>query len=81
MHILYQADFRHNFFTLKTPQNIYLSWRKNRTESHFSKPTSTCKDPTAANHIMCVVTPKYIQPLSSLHQIANFSLGRDMIFQ
>ena len=38
MHILYQADFRHNFFTLKTPQNIYPSWRKNRTESHFSKP-------------------------------------------
>ena len=38
MHILYQADFRHNFFTLKTPQNIYPSWRKNRTLSCFSKP-------------------------------------------
>jgi hypothetical protein len=26
-------------------------------------------------------TEKYIQLLSSLHQIANFSPGRDMIFQ
>jgi hypothetical protein len=23
MHILYHADFRHNFLTLKTPQNMY----------------------------------------------------------
>jgi hypothetical protein len=38
MHNLYQADFRHSFFTLKTPQNIYTSWRKNRTLSCFSKP-------------------------------------------
>ncbi len=38
MHNFYEADFRHNFFTLKTPQNIYPSWRKNITKSHFSKP-------------------------------------------
>ncbi len=38
MHNLYQADFRHILFILKTPQNIYPSWRKNRTESCFSKP-------------------------------------------
>jgi hypothetical protein len=38
MHNLSQADFRHNFFTLKTPQNMFPSWWKNRTLFHFSKP-------------------------------------------
>ena len=42
---LYRADFRHNFFTLKTPQNMYPSWRKNRTESHFSKPNFDMQGP------------------------------------
>jgi hypothetical protein len=45
MHNLSQADFRHNFFTLKTPQNMYPSWRKNRTESHFSKPNFDMQRP------------------------------------
>ncbi len=26
MHILYQADFRHNFFTLKTPYNYLCTY-------------------------------------------------------
>jgi hypothetical protein len=45
MHNFYEADFRHNFFTLKTPQNIYPSWRKNRTKSHFSKPNFDMQGP------------------------------------
>ena len=45
MHNLSQADFRHNFFSLKTPQNMYPSWRKNRTESHFSKPNFDMQGP------------------------------------
>jgi hypothetical protein len=44
----------------------------------------------AENHIKSMVTPnylffigpeKYIQPFTSLHQIANSNPGRDMIFQ
>ncbi len=61
MHNLYQADFRHNFFTLKTPQNMYPSWRKNRTESHFSKPNFDMQGPQLLEIIYCVwVTPKYL---------------------
>jgi hypothetical protein len=60
MHNFYEADFRNNFFTLKTPQNIYPSWRKNRTKSHFQNLTSTCKDPSAANHIISMVTRNYL---------------------
>jgi hypothetical protein len=35
----------YNFFTLKTPQNIYPSWRKNRTKSLFSKPNFDMQGP------------------------------------
>jgi hypothetical protein len=45
MHNFYEADFRHNFFTLKTPQNICPTWRKNRTKSHFSKPNFDMQGP------------------------------------
>ncbi len=88
MHNLYQADFRHNFFSLETPQNIYLSWRKKRTESHFSKPFFDMQGPDCCKSYNVYVDPqnfffigteKFIQPLSSLHQIANFSPGRDMM--
>jgi hypothetical protein len=91
MHNLYQADFRHNFFTLKTPQNMYPSWRKNRTESHFSEPNFDMQRPNCCKSYIVygdpqiffffIGTEKYIQLLSSLHQIANFSPGKDMIFQ
>ncbi len=75
MYNLSQADFRHNFCTLKTPQNIYPSWRKIRTESHFSKPNfdmqgpSCCKsynvygDPQIFNFLL---VQKNIYSLSSL---------------
>ena len=70
MHNLYQADFRHNFFTLKTPQNMYPSWRKNRTESHFSKPNFDMQGPNC-----CKSYNVYGDP-----QIFNFLLLQKNIF-
>ncbi len=60
MHNLYQADFGHNFFTLKTPQLCPLHGGKIEQNPIFQNLTSTCKDPTAANHTLCMVTPKYL---------------------
>ena len=87
MHILYQADFRHNFFTLKTPQNMYPSWRKNRTESCFSKPYFDMLGPICCKSYNVNGDPQLLnfflvqKNIYSQSQIANFSPGRDMIFQ
>jgi hypothetical protein len=70
MHNLSQADFRHNFFTLKTPQNMYPSWRKNRTESHFSKPNFDMQGPNC-----CKSYNVYGDP-----QIFNFLLVQKNIY-
>ncbi len=70
MHNLSQADFRHNFFTLKTPQNMYPSWRKNRTESHFSKPNFDMQRPNC-----CKSYNVYGDP-----QIFNFLLVQKNIY-
>jgi hypothetical protein len=70
MHNLSQADFRHNFFTLKTPQNMYPSWRKNRTESHFSKPNFDMQGPNC-----CKSSNVYGDP-----QLFNFLLIQKNIY-
>ncbi len=70
MHNLSQADFRHNFFILKTPQNMYPSWRKNRTESHFSKPNFDMQGPNC-----CKSYNVYGDP-----QIFNFLLVQKNIY-
>jgi hypothetical protein len=70
MHNISQADFRYNFFTLKTPQNIYPSWRKNRTESHFSKPNFDMQGPNC-----CKSNNVYGDP-----QIFNFLLVQKNIY-
>ena len=70
MHNLSQADFRHNFFSLKTPQNIYPSWRKNRTESHFSKPNFDMQGPNCCKSYIVYGNP----------QIFNFLLVQKNIY-
>jgi hypothetical protein len=54
-----EEDFRHNFFTLKTPQNMYPSWRKNRTESHFSKPNFDMQGPNCCKSYNVYDDPQY----------------------
>ncbi len=70
MHNLSQADLRHNFFTLKTPQNMYPSWRKNRTESHFSKPNFDMQGPNCSKSYNMYGNP----------QIFNFLLVQKNIY-
>jgi hypothetical protein len=42
MHNLYQADFRHNFFTLKTPKIFTYHGGKIEHNLVFQNLTSTC---------------------------------------
>ncbi len=48
------------FLLWRPPKICTLHGGKIEQNHIFQNLTSTCKDPTAANHIMCMVTPKYL---------------------
>jgi hypothetical protein len=74
MYNLYQADFRHNFFILKTPKNMFPSWWKNGTLTHFSKPNFDMPWPNCCKSYKVNDDPPFFHPFLVKKNICRYLL-------